>query len=247
MVSYCFAFLLHWHFRTVGWWPRNAFLGGLVVLGLPAGFSVAASFPFSSGSQIDLAKNFPMFSWETGQSASMAGVAVHYQSFSSPLTVAKTAKQLTSRVPLFRRAIVFRNKTVLSGMHDGWHWVAEIDVFGRGARGVISALPMTPGLVAKQGRFPMFDCDWLPASATIKFEHRIRNEGQVVVQLMYAIGLPVAQTLTHVISHLMRAGWTRATLNQTPGMQQWQLKEKHLVFAVLPDSGVSTLFIQYSH
>src|SRR3546814_2916823 len=68
----------------------------------------------------------------------LAGVPTYYRSFSSPMQVNETARMLATNSRLFQRVVAVRNKMILSGLHAGWHWAAEIDAFGSGARGMVS-------------------------------------------------------------------------------------------------------------
>src|SRR3546814_16099657 len=99
-----------------------------------------------------LARALPQFSWSEQKSMRLAGVPTYYRSFSSPMQVNETARMLATNSRLFQRVVAVRNKMILSGLHAGWHWAAELDAFVSGAWGVVSAVPLRDRMHVVEGK-----------------------------------------------------------------------------------------------
>src|SRR3546814_3235731 len=124
----------------------------------------------------------------------LAGVPTYYRSFSSPMQVNETARMLATNSRLFQRVVAVRNKMILSGLHAGWHWAAEIDAFGSGARGMVSAVPMR---LARSDAGPEHDVadrlDWLPGGDVMNFDQQLRREEGWAMQRIYSVALPPSE------------------------------------------------------
>jgi hypothetical protein len=69
------------------------------------------------------------------------GISVHLVPFTSPLAPAQITRSLAQHGRKFQRFLVFPGLVILSGFHNGLHWVACIQRHGQGSRGYVSSLP----------------------------------------------------------------------------------------------------------
>jgi len=178
----------------------------------------------------------------------LAGVAVHYQSFSATAPMPEAAQSLATRTDLFQKAVVFRDKAVLSGIHEGWHWAVEIGTTRHGSRGLVSAVPMRPrpsGHVRQSGTAGRFE--WLPQGSVLKFSQQVDLDGRVLAQRIYSVALVPDVLRMHLHAGLARSGWLPVSGGDpgTPGMDAWHRNASRLMLMVRADPPASSLFVQY--
>src|SRR5690606_9508614 len=132
-------------------------------------------------------------------------VSAHLRSFTSTLPMLRSAEILVSRSPLFRRAIVFNDRMVLSGMDGRWHWVAELEARGGGSAGLISALDIGDP-AARPGTDQAFGAvrGCLPPQAQLRFSQSSTEGGRRVAQQIYSIPGRWEQIEAHIHRQLRR-------------------------------------------
>src|SRR5690606_28453638 len=116
---------------------RIACIGLAVTLsGVPAGPAVAAS----AGAEHLAGLVVPGFAWEAPQAMQLSGVPMHVRYFSADMVAAAAAQALAQHSGLFQRALKLNARIVLSGLHSGWHWLAQVDGSTTGSKGYVSVL-----------------------------------------------------------------------------------------------------------
>lgn len=179
----------------------------------------------------------------------LGGLPVYYRRFSSSTSVHDTAEALARKTGLFNLVLAFRSKLVLSGSHDGWHWVAEIDADPLGARGLVSAVPIGAHSVAGPA-WPdaRVFAGWLPDGAELRFDQTLRYAQGAALQRVYRVALPPPRVWQAVWSGLAEQGWSRATEQSdvAPGWSEtWSRRQSSLTVALAPDASGSALFVHY--
>lgn len=187
-------------------------------------------------------------SWRNMTTMALGGVPVHYRTFLSRMPVHGTAEAFARESGMFDRVLAFKDRVVLSGVRNGWHWVVDIGPESSGARGLVSAMPLNP-VAAWGAPMPAVGAapDWLPAGSRLYFEQTLNQAGMTVRQSIHRLPQPPAAVGDAVTERLAGLGWSR--MSGEPGsehgqMEVWVRERSRLMFAIVPDVSGSALFVQ---
>jgi len=182
----------------------------------------------------------PGLVWDSGQSMQLSGVPVYVRPFSSMRRPADVAQALSAKTGVFQRILVAQRKILLSGLDDGWHWLAHIESDERGTQGYVSMLGLA---VDASDRGPM--PAWLPPQADRLFSHHDAPAGTVAQQL-YTVPLNATQLSTYLRKQLRAEGWTpEPQLAGLAGHSAWRRGQSRLTLALSPAASGTSLYIQH--
>lgn len=183
----------------------------------------------------------PGLAWEAGQSMYLSGVPAYMRPFSSLQAPAAVAEALSAKAGVFQRVLVARRKVLLSGLNEGWHWLAHIEAAPSGAQGYVSMLGLAPG---SGGPEPL--PAWLPPGSAPAFGHTSGPHGGTVVQHVYRIPLDSRQLSTYLRKQLRAEGWVpepALASAQTPA--EWRRGGSSLKLVVAAAETGTALYVQH--
>lgn len=201
------------------------------------------------GSGFSVLKTQVRVSWRDMTTMALGGVSVHYRTFFSRMSVYGTAEAFARESGMFDRVLAFKDRVVLSGARNGWHWVADIGPESSGAQGLVSAMPLNP-LADKGSPTPAVGAapDWLPEGSGLYFDQTLTQAGMTVRQSIHRLSQPPAAAGNAVRERLVGLGWSRMPGEpggQSGQMEVWARERSRLMFEITPDVSGSALFVQF--
>lgn len=175
--------------------------------------------------------------WQRPQRMHLGGVAIEFAEFSAAQSLPDMARAFAQANPAFQQMLVMPERIVLSGIDDGHHWLAEIEMAGAGVQGRMSALALharnaAPGIV-------------LPGPAPLLSATLDSRSGAATLAL-HARGAPAPAT---VAASLRQAGWQRGSPDVRRSAQapvQWHHSDHRLTVLSGDDTGIPFLITALS-
>lgn len=180
-------------------------------------FAVACLWPSSSAAlaRTDMAfphAMTPMFRWLEPLDMQLSGVPVVVRGFMAAATLEQTAKVMARHERYFQRVTTLPGSVLLSGVHAGRHWVAQLEAGPGHVRGMVSALPLNieQSSGAQAGGFLV---PWLTQHAGLVFSQSSGVSGRRVMQGLYRPDQSAAAFVASLNKYLVASGWRRSGTN----------------------------------
>lgn len=184
---------------------------------LAALIAVASLWPGSSAAlpRTDMAfphAMTPMFRWLEPLDMQVSGVPVVVRGFMAAATLEQTAKVMARHERYFQRVTTLPGSVLLSGVHAGRHWVAQLEAGPGHVRGMVSALPLNiePSFKAQAGGFLV---PWITQHAGLVFSQSSGVSGRRVMQGLYRPRQSLEGFVGSLTKYLLAAGWRRSGVN----------------------------------
>lgn len=173
----------------------------------PASASIPGgmSFPHASA---------PVFNWAEPMEVQLSGVPVIVRGFVATLSLEQAAKAIARHEKRFQRVTTLPGSILLSGVHAGRHWVAQIEAAQGRVRGMVSALPLDLA-AAPRGPGPGFLAPWLTQNARFVFSQSSSARGQTEVQSIHIPSRSLDGFMDDLNRRMAETGWRRA------GVHSW--------------------------
>lgn len=181
-----------------------------------------------------------MLQWAGIQTVFMGGVKTHTAAFTSFTAVSDVAHALTGKLSVFDRVLVAPGQLVLSGLRDGWHWLAVILPDTKNVHGYVSAMQTgqgfrTPGSAVLFSRSPV-----------LSFFHDV-VDGDKVTQYVQEVRVSPDILAGLANQQLASQGWVQQGRQDTStGPWQWRRPGENLhVLAFKGSTGTTRIFSQH--
>lgn len=176
--------------------------------------------------------------WDDVESIRAGGVVIRTAAFRSSDSVDSLARKLTMTTAVFDRLLTTPGHRFLSGVKDGWHWLAQINASSSGAYGYVSVL--------QAASVPVFASPtWLPGHTSTLFSYSDSVGGKKVTQHVHRFSGTVSALRDHLYQRLIQQGWKRQTNHDTTvNTWQWYRHEEDLVVMMIPDKQGVLMFTQ---
>ena len=171
----------------------------------PASIPGGMSFPHASA---------PVFNWAEPMEVQLSGVPVIVRGFVATLSLEQAAKAMARHEKRFQRVTTLPGAILLSGVHAGRHWVAQIEAAQGRIKGMVSALPLDLA-AAPRGSRPGFLAPWLTQNARFVFSQSSSASGQTEVQSIHIPSRSLDGFMGDLGRRMAEAGWRRA------GVHSW--------------------------
>ena len=170
---------------------------------IPAGMS----FPHAAA---------PHFNWDEPMEISVSGVPVVLRGFVAGLSLDQAAKAMARHEKRFQRVTTLPGAVLLSGVHAGRHWVAQLEAAPGRVKGMVSTLPLD-FVAAPQAPGKGSPASWLAQNARFVFAQSSSAGGQFVRQSIHLPERPLSSFMGDLSRHLAEGGWRRAGVHSWMG------------------------------
>lgn len=167
--------------------------------------------------------------WHDVESIRVGDVVIRTAAFRSSDSADSLARKFTIATTVFDQLLTAPGHLLLSGLRDGWHWLAQINVSSSGAYGYVSVLQVAtvPATASPT---------WLPAHTPALFSFSDVVGGKRVTQHVHRFSGAVSALRVHLEQRLIQQGWKRQTNHDaTDKTWRWYRPEEDLVLAMIPD------------
>lgn len=198
----------------------------------------ARALPASVFPDIAHGLNSTEVDWGDVYSMELAGVPIRTSVFTSLHPVADIAQKFSKTSGLFDRVLTSPGQVVMSGINDGWHWLAALRNKADGAAGYVSVMRVMPTLPADT---PLL----LPVGARRVSSFKDDAGDNTVVQHVHQVAWSPDVFRNRTQEHLIRQGWEADTSPGNPGSQwHWQRNGERLAILTLAHPGGALVFTQ---
>ncbi|OXR49512.1 hypothetical protein PuT2_06835 [Pusillimonas sp. T2] len=208
-----------------------------------AGCMLWATSPVQAGA--DIMRVFerlaaPDMVWEPIEQATLGGQPVYWRMFSDAGPLMATAARMSQFPNVFQRALVLRNKVVLSGVAGRKHWVADLTATSEGVKGVLSMMLLS-GQSSTQERAAVLP--WLSQWAQSRYRQTTHSSMATTTHEVHSASLPPATLRRLIQENLLKEGWTALSDSSTGSLEQWGKQSVKLVFSAYQVGDGTTLFL----
>ena len=174
--------------------------------------------------------------WDDVESLRVGGVFIRTAAFRSSDSGDTLARKFTKATTVFDRLLTTPGYRFLTGVRDGWHWLAQINASSSGAYGYVSVLQAASVPVIASPT-------WLPAHTSALFSFSDVVDGKTVTQHVHRFFGTVSALRHHLEQRLMQQGWTHQTNHDaTDNTWQWNRPGGDLVVMMIPDKAGVIVF-----
>jgi len=160
----------------------------------------------------------PAFRWSEPMEMRLSGVPIVVRRFVAAQPLEQVARSMARHQDRFQRVTTLPGSILLSGVHGGRHWVAQLDAMPGRVQGMVSALPMDFDAPQARGEEIMgFLAPWLTQNARFVFGHSSREQGHGVVQTVHVPHGSPGEFMGALDRRLAGSGWQRS------GLHSWAL------------------------
>jgi len=151
----------------------------------------------------------PAFRWAEPVEMRLSGVPVVVRSFVAAASLEQAARTMARHEKYFQRVTTLPGSILLSGVHAGRHWVAQLDSEPGQIKGMVSALPLN--LNAKDGSGTKGSITpWLTQNASLVFGQSSTESGRTVVHSIHLPDRSLDDFVNALGLSLSQQGWRRS-------------------------------------
>lgn len=151
----------------------------------------------------------PSFLWYEPIEMQVSGVPVVVRGFTADLTLEDAARLMARHRGHFQRVTTLPGSILLSGVHGGRHWVAQLDSGQGRIKGMVSALPLDVKSIPQERSAGVLT-PWLTHNASLVFAQSSRIGNRPVNQSVHRPVQSLDTFLGSMDLYLQRSGWSRA-------------------------------------
>lgn len=167
--------------------------------------------------------------WGSIQPMLLSGVPAYMKPFTSGDSALPAAQSLAAHTDLFQRVLMTPGTIILSGLQADWHWLAQVDTLGAGAKGYVSAMRIGPAFPAAGAMLHDPGFSWLPAQSRRRFTYRDIASSRTAAQHVYSIDLPMSVVTAYVRRQLRAEGWEAEPIVGFAGHSVWRRRSSRLM------------------
>lgn len=153
----------------------------------------------------------PAFRWSEPIEMHLSGVAVVVRSFVAAVTLEQAARSLAQHRNRFQRVTTLPGSILLSGVHQGRHWVAQIETANGQVKGMVSALPLEPARLANGAELTGSLTPWLTQNARFVFGQSTGRSGSRTAQTVHVLNRPTVEFMKALHGRLLQEGWWQSS------------------------------------
>lgn len=151
----------------------------------------------------------PAFRWAEPIEMRLSGVPVVVRSFVAASSLEQVARTMARHEKFFQRVTTLPGSILLSGVHAGRHWVAQLESEPGQVKGMVSALPLHLNAQDDAGTKGSIT-PWLTQNASLVFGQSSTESGRTVVHSMHLPDRPLDDFVTALGLRLAQRGWRRS-------------------------------------
>jgi len=151
----------------------------------------------------------PTFLWSEKIDIQVSGVPVVVRGFVADMTLEDAARLMARHRRHFQRVTTLPGSILLSGVHEGRHWVAQLDAGAGRIKGMVSALPLDVKNASPHRNAGVLS-PWLTHNASHVFTQSSRIGNRNVNHSVYRHDGSLDRFLGALDTHLQRSGWYQA-------------------------------------
>lgn len=155
----------------------------------------------------------PAFRWSEHIEMRLSGLPIVVRGFVATQPLDQVAKTLARHKEKFQRITTLPGSILLSGVHQGRHWVAQLEAVQGRVQGMVSALPLDVDPASKGVEMTGFLAPWLTQNAGFVFGHSSSGSGRGIVQTVHMPHGSSRQFITALDLRLTDAGWRRSGIH----------------------------------
>lgn len=152
----------------------------------------------------------PAFRWSEPIEMHLSGVPVVVRSFVAASTLEQAARAMARHKNRFQRVTTLPGSILLSGVHQGRHWVAQIEALPGQVKGMVSALPMEFEQEAGGTELTGSLAPWLTQNARFVFGQASGRHGPSAAQTVHVPNRPIGEFIGALEGRLLKQGWQRS-------------------------------------
>lgn len=164
----------------------------------------------------------PSFRWSEPVEMQLSGLPVVVRGFVAASTLEQAARAMARHEKHFQRVTTLPGSILLSGVHQGRHWVAQLEAGPGQVKGMVSALPLDLAPPSSKRQSGVLE-PWLTQNARYVFGQSSSVHGRAVVHSMHLPNGPLEDFVGALDQRLSQAGWRRSGahswVERVPGKQ----------------------------
>lgn len=186
--------------------------------------------------------------WHDHQTMLNNGVPIAMSEFSSDLQPVAIAALISNSSNLFQRVLAQHGQVVLSGINNGWHWLANINATANGSAGYISALQsvIDVNMPDSASNKTIHKSNMRLPSAPKLLDNSFQANGYLVHQQIFKYGHSASTTYQILIKHLQLQGWV--AVKQEGGntsYKLWRRGAEQLTLELTSNKNATYVLVQH--